>query len=87
MNIISTEVELFAIRSRINQAVKVPNIEQIIVITDTIPAVRQYFDLSTILINYTPLLYLKTLEPSLTRTLIILFCFGIALAAINGLLI
>ena len=43
MNVTSTEVELFAIKCRINQAVKVSNIEQIIVITDTIPAARQYF--------------------------------------------
>ena len=43
MNVTSTEVELFAIRCRINQAVKVLNIEQIIVITDTILAARQYF--------------------------------------------
>ena len=33
------------------------------------------------------MLYLKTLEPSLTRTLVILFCFRIALAVVNGPLI
>ena len=40
-----------------------------------------------ILINCTLLLYLKILELSLTRTLIILFNFEIALAAINSSLI
>ena len=37
-----------------------------------------------ILINCTPLPYLKTLDFPLTRTLIILFHFGIALAVINS---
>ena len=47
INVTSTKVELFTIRYRINQAIQVPNIEQIIVITDAIPATRHIFDLST----------------------------------------
>jgi len=46
MNITFTEVELFSIRCEINQAVKLPNIDQIIVIIDAIPATRHIFDLS-----------------------------------------
>jgi len=47
MNITSTEAELFSIRCGINQAVKLPNISQIIIITDIILAARHIFDLST----------------------------------------
>ena len=47
MNITFTEIELFSIRCEINQAVQVSNIEQIIVITDTIPAARYIFNLFT----------------------------------------
>ena len=47
MNDTSTEVELFSIRCRINQAIQVPNTEHIIVITDTIPAAKYILDSST----------------------------------------
>ena len=47
MNITSTEAELFSIRCGINQAIKLPNISQIIIITDIILAARHIFDLST----------------------------------------
>jgi len=47
MNITLTEVELFSIRCGINQAVQLPNVDQIIVIMDAIPATRCIFDLST----------------------------------------
>jgi len=47
MNDTSTEVELFSIRCRINQAVQVPNTEHIIVITDTIPAAKYILNSST----------------------------------------
>ena len=45
-NIISTEAELFAIRCGINQAVWLPNIKWIIVITNSIHAAENFFDLS-----------------------------------------
>ena len=47
MNVTLTGVELFSIRCGINQAVQLPNVDQIIVIMDTIPAARCIFDLST----------------------------------------
>ena len=47
MNIIFTKAELFSIRCRINQAIQVPNIEQIIIITDAILVTRCIFNLST----------------------------------------
>ena len=46
MNITSTEVKLFSIRCKTNQTVQLPNVHQIIVITDVIPATRCIFDLS-----------------------------------------
>ena len=46
INIISTKIELFSVRCGINQAVQVPNTQNIIVITDTIHIARQIFDLS-----------------------------------------
>jgi len=46
MNIISTKVELLLIRCRINLAIQVPNVGQIIVITNTILAARCIFDSS-----------------------------------------
>ena len=47
VNVTSTEAELFSIRCGINQAVQVPNIECIIVITDAIHATRYIFDSSS----------------------------------------
>ena len=46
MNITSTKVKLLLIRYRINLAIQVPNVRQIIIITDAIPAARCIFDLS-----------------------------------------
>jgi len=46
MNITSIEMELFLIRCRINLAIQVPNVGQIIVITNTILAARYIFDSS-----------------------------------------
>jgi len=45
-NIISTEAELFAIRCGINQVTSLSGISKIIVITDSIHAVRSIFDSS-----------------------------------------
>jgi len=47
VNIISTEAELFAIRYRINQAIQIPDVFHIIVITDVIHLVRHIFGLTT----------------------------------------
>ena len=44
INIISTEVKLFAIRCRLNQAIWLTNIEHIIIITDFIHAAKKIFD-------------------------------------------
>jgi len=44
INVTSTEAELFAIRCRINQAVQIPDVSHIIVITDAIHSVRHMFD-------------------------------------------
>ena len=44
VNVTSTEVELFAIRCGINQAICINNISKIIVITDSIHAVKRIFD-------------------------------------------
>jgi len=49
MNIISTKVKLLLIRYRINLAIQVPNVRQIIIITDAILAARCIFDLSNYL--------------------------------------
>jgi len=46
VNVISTEAELFAIRCGINQATHIDNISKIIVVTDSIHAVKRIFDLS-----------------------------------------
>ena len=47
VNIMSTEVELFAIRCGINQATNSIGISKIIVVTDSIHAMRKIFDLSS----------------------------------------
>jgi len=47
INITSTEIELFAIRYRVNQAIWLTNIEHIIIITDTIYTTKRIFDLSS----------------------------------------
>ena len=45
INIFTTEVELFTIRYSINQAVGIPNIKQIIVITNSLHAAKRIFNL------------------------------------------
>ena len=59
MNILPTEVELFAIRCSINQAVNIPDINYIVIITDAIHAAEKILDsscylhqLHTITISY-----------------------------------
>ena len=59
INVLSTEVELFAIRCSINQAVNTPGINYIVVITNTIHAAEKTLDsfcylyqLHTIAISY-----------------------------------
>jgi len=47
VNITSTEVELFAIRYGINQAIEIPDVFHIIVITNAIYSVRHIFDSTT----------------------------------------
>ena len=42
----STEAELFMIRCSINQAIHLPNVNQIIVIIDFIHTIERIFDLS-----------------------------------------
>ena len=44
VNITSTEAKLFTIRCGINQAVRIPNVDQIVVITDSLYAARRIFD-------------------------------------------
>ena len=44
INVISTEIELFAIRCRVNQVIQVINVTYTIVITDTIYLARQIFN-------------------------------------------
>jgi len=46
MNVTVTEVELFAIRCSINYAIHLQNVSQIVVIINTILAVKQIFNLS-----------------------------------------
>ena len=46
VNIISTEAELFAIRCDINQAVNIPGISKIVVITDFVHVAKRIFDSS-----------------------------------------
>ena len=46
MNVNSIKAKLFAIRCRINQAIQIWNVSQIVIITDAIPAVKQIFDIS-----------------------------------------
>jgi len=47
VNISTMEVELFAIRCSINQAVGILNIKKIIIITDSLHTARRIFDLSS----------------------------------------
>ena len=44
INVTTTKAELFAIRCGINQAINIPNIEHIIIITDSIYATERIFD-------------------------------------------
>ena len=44
VNIISTEAELFTIRCGINQAVSIPNVNYIVIITDSLHAAKRIFD-------------------------------------------
>ena len=46
INVSSTEAELFTIRCSINQATQIPNVNCIIVITDSIHVAKRFFDLS-----------------------------------------
>ena len=46
VNVTSTEVELFAFRCDINQAMHINNISKIIIITDSIHVVKRIFNLS-----------------------------------------
>ena len=46
-NVTSTEAELFAIRCSINQAINLSEISKIIIVTDSIYAVKKIFDLAT----------------------------------------
>jgi len=46
INITFTKIELFLIRCRINQAVQILNVKNIIIITDAIHTIRQILDLS-----------------------------------------
>jgi len=46
VNVTTTEAELFAIRSTINQSFQVTNANKIIIITDAIHATKKIFDLS-----------------------------------------
>ena len=45
VNITTTEAKLFAIRCRINQAIHLPNVSKIFIITDSIHMARKIFDL------------------------------------------
>ena len=49
IHVTSTEVELFAIRCSINQSLSINNISKIVVITDSIHAVKKIFDPSVYL--------------------------------------
>ena len=44
INVTTTKAELFAIRCGINQAINIPNVEHIIIITDSIYATERIFD-------------------------------------------
>ena len=44
VNTIATEVELFIIRYSINQAIYIPNIKRIMVVTDSIYTIKRIFD-------------------------------------------
>ena len=44
-NITTTEAELFTIKCEINQAIGIPNIKHIVVITDSLHTTKRIFDL------------------------------------------
>ena len=44
VNIITTEAELFTIKCSINQAICIPNIKRIMVVTDSIYTIKRIFD-------------------------------------------
>ena len=46
VNVTSTEAEIFAIRCGINQAINIPGISKIIVVTNSIHVMKRIFDLS-----------------------------------------
>jgi len=47
VNITTTETKLFAIRCGINQAIGIPNIKHIDIVTDSLYAAKRIFDSST----------------------------------------
>ena len=49
INISSTKTELFTIRCKINQAIQIPEVSHIIIITNTIHSAKRIFNLSVLL--------------------------------------
>ena len=67
MNINFTKVELFTIRYRINQAMKLQDISKIVIITDAIPAMKQIFNMSIYLYPLHFIIILKNLKESFKK--------------------
>ena len=68
VNITSTEAELFVIRYRLNQAIQLSNIKYIVVITDSIHAVKKIFDLSIHLYQVQTLIISKEIRVFFERS-------------------
>ena len=61
-NINSTNIELSTIRYRINYTIHLPDVNYIIIITDTIPTARQIFDILIHLYQLHSITILKNLK-------------------------
>ena len=68
VNITSTKAELFVIRYRLNQAIQLSNIKYIVVITDSIHAVKKIFDLSIHLYQVQTLIISKEIKVFFERS-------------------
>jgi len=77
--------ELFTIRCRIDQAIKLQDASKIIVITDAISIAKHIFNSSIYPYQLHSIVILKSLRDFFKKILITQFLFGIVLKASNSL--
>jgi len=83
-NVNSMEAKLFTIRCGINHAIQLQDISHIIVVTDTIPAAKWIFDMSTHPYQLYSIMILKDFKAFLTRTVTISLSSEIVLTPLNS---